>query len=156
MTLTFASRSGFGARGTMTTAGRFVEQLGDASETPIVGRIFVCRTCDRYALPSPGESTRGSRLAAALLGSAASPGHQVVVRTVECLNGCPHPCTAALRTAGKCVIRFSGLEPSDAPALIEVAERYAESADGNIPDEAFPGTLRSKLSLRVAPPMRSS
>ena len=121
----------------------------------MIGRIFVCRTCDRYAPPPAGKPTRGGCLAATLLASAASPGHQVIVRAVEYLNGCPRPCTAALRSAGKYVIRFSGLEPSDAPDLIEMAERYAESADGNIPDEAFPGTLRGKVSLRVAP-VRSS
>ena len=139
----------------MTTAGRFVEELGGAAETLATGRIFVCRTCDRYAPPPAGEPTRGGRLAAALLAGATSAGYQVTVRAVECLNGCPHPCTAALRTAGKYLIRFSGLEPSDAPALIEMAERYAESADGAIPDEAFPGTLKRKVSLRIAP-VRSS
>jgi predicted metal-binding protein len=135
----------------MTTAGRFVEERSGAGAAPVIGRIFVCRTCDRYAPLPAGEPTRGGRLAAALLANPASPGHQVTVRAVECLNGCPHPCTAALRGAGKYVIRFSGLDPSDVPALIEIAERYAESADGNIPDEAFPGSLRGKVSLRVAP-----
>ena len=138
----------------MTTAGRFVEERSGAGEAPVIGRIFVCRTCDRYAPLPAGEPTRGGRLAAALLASA-STGHQVTVRVVECLNGCPRPCTAALRAAGKYVIRFLGLDPSDAPALIEMAERYAESTDGNIPDEAFPGSLRGKVSLRVAP-IRSS
>jgi predicted metal-binding protein len=133
------------------TAGSFVEEPSGTGTTRIIGRIFVCRTCDRYAPPPLAEPTRGGRLAAALLASAAGPGHQVTVRAVECLNGCPHPCTAALRGAGKYVIRFSGLEPSDAPALIQVAERYAASADGNIPDEALPGNLRGKVSLRVAP-----
>ena len=135
----------------MTTAGRFVEERSGAGAAPVIGRIFVCRTCDRYAAPPAGEATRGGRLAAALLAGAASPGHQVTIRAVECLNGCPHPCTAALRGAGKYVIRFSGLEPGDALALIEMAERYAASRDGNIPDEAFPGNLRGKVSLRVAP-----
>lgn len=135
----------------MTTVNGFVEELRTAGENPVVGRIFVCRTCDRYAPPPAGEPTRGGRLAAALLASAAKPASHVVVRAVECLNGCPHPCTAALRNAGKYVIRFSGLEPSDAPALIKMAQLYAESWDGNIPDEAFPGTLRSKVSLRLAP-----
>jgi predicted metal-binding protein len=83
--------------------------------------------------------------------SGRGPGHTVTVRAVECLNGCPHPCTAALRTPGKCLIRFSGLEPEDAPALIEAAERYAASSDGNLPGEAMPAVLRDKVSLRVSP-----
>jgi predicted metal-binding protein len=115
------------------------------------GRIIVCLTCDRYGSPRAGEPTPGRRLAVALLANAHQPGHQVTVRTVECLNGCPHPCTAALRTPGKCVIRFSGLTPDDAPALIETAARYATSADGDIPAEAMPASLRDKISLRIGP-----
>ena len=117
----------------------------------MTGRIIVCLTCNRYAAPRAGEPTPGRRLAVALLASARSPGHEVTVRTVECLNGCPHPCTAALRTPGKCIIRFSGLTPEDAPALIEAAEHYAISHDGNIPSEAIPASLRSKVSLMVGP-----
>lgn len=115
------------------------------------GRIVVCLTCNRYAPAPAGEPTPGRKLAAALQEKARSPGHPVTVRTVECLNGCPHPCTAALRVPGKCVIRFSGLTPEDAPALIEAAEHYAASDDGDIPVEALPDRLRDKVSLRVGP-----
>ncbi len=113
------------------------------------GRIIVCLTCNRYAPPEQGAPTPGRRLATALLASARAPGRDVTVRTVECLNGCPHPCTAALRMPGKCAIRFSGLTPDDAPALIEAAESYAGSASGDIPPEALPAALRGKVSLRV-------
>ncbi len=114
------------------------------------GRIFVCVTCNRYAAPVPGETPPGRRLAGALRAGAGAGGHQVTVRAVECLNGCPHPCTAALRTPGKCVIRFSGLTPDDAPALIEAAERYAASATGDLPADVMPASLVGKVSLRVA------
>lgn len=113
------------------------------------GRIFVCLTCNRYAPPPPGEPGPGRLLADALTAQARSPGHSVTVRTVECLNGCPKPCTAALRTPGKCLIRLSGLAPGDAPALIELTERYAGSADGNLDPGDFPGGLGAKVSLRV-------
>jgi predicted metal-binding protein len=43
------------------------------------------------------------------------------------------------------------LEPEDAPALIEAAERYAASSDGNLPGEAMPAVLGDKVSLRVSP-----
>ncbi|HQT78858.1 MAG TPA: DUF1636 domain-containing protein [Rhodopila sp.] len=115
------------------------------------GRIFVCLTCNRYAPAQAGEQTPGRRLAAALLEQTRMPARHVTVRTVECLNGCPHPCTAALRAPGKCVIRFSGLTPDDAPALIEAAERYAVSADGDIPTDALPPGLWTKISLRIGP-----
>ena len=114
------------------------------------GRVFVCTTCNRYAPASAGQATPGQRLAHAMKQHAARCGSTVAVRTVECLNGCPHPCTAALRMPGKMVIRFSELTAEDAPALLEAAARYAESADGDIPTEALPVVLRGKVSDRVS------
>ncbi|MBV8614546.1 MAG: DUF1636 family protein [Acetobacteraceae bacterium] len=113
------------------------------------GRVFVCLTCNRYAPPPAGEPTPGQRLAAATKAAAAKSASPVAVRTVECLNGCPHPCMAALRAPGKCVIRFAELGADDAPALIEAAELYATSADGDIPPAALPASLRAKVSGRV-------
>jgi len=81
---------------------------------------------------------------------AAQVGSAVTVRLVECLNGCPNPCMAALRTPGKCVIRFSELTMEDAPALLQAAALYAESPDGDLPSEALPASLRGKVSDRVS------
>ncbi len=114
------------------------------------GRIFVCLTCNRYAPPPAGEPTPGQRLATAMKAAAVRAASPVAVRTVECLNGCPHPCTAALRAPGKCVIRFAELAADDAPALIEAAEVYARSADGDLPAELLPASLRAKVSGRVS------
>ena len=114
------------------------------------GRIFVCTTCNRYTPAAAGEATPGLRLALAMRQHAARCGSTVAVRTVECLNGCPHPCTAALRMPGKVVIRFAELTAEDAPALLEAAARYAESPDGDVPPEALPASLRSKVSDRVS------
>ena len=115
----------------------------------MTGRIFVCQTCNRYAPPKAGEATPGARLAGAMKAAAARAPSPVVVRTVECLNGCPRPCAAALRAPGKCVIRFAALTADDAAALVEAAALYAQSADGNIADEALPAALRAKVSSRV-------
>jgi len=116
------------------------------------GRIFVCVTCDRYASPAADRPSPGRALAGAVAARVQAGGETLTVRTVECLNGCPHPCTAALRMPGKCTIRFSGLTIEDVPALIQAAQDYAESADGNLPAEAMPPRLRGKISLRVALP----
>lgn len=114
------------------------------------GRIFVCVTCNRYAPSQAGEASPGQRLALALKQHANRSGSTVAVRTVECLNGCPHPCTAALRSPGKVVIRFSELAAEDAPALLEAARLYAASADGDLPADAVPAPLRAKVSGRVS------
>jgi predicted metal-binding protein len=113
------------------------------------GRVFICTTCNRYAQAAGGGTTPGQRLAQAMKACAARAGSAVAIRTVECLNGCPRPCTAALREPGKTVIRFSGLTPEDAPALLDAAARYATCADGNLPPDALPEALRIKLSGRV-------
>jgi predicted metal-binding protein len=116
----------------------------------MTGRIFVCTTCHRYAPAPAGQPTPGALLAAAMKRHAAASGSGVTVRTVECLNGCPHPCAAALRMPGKMVIRFAQLTEADAPALLEAATLYARSTDGNVTDAALPAGLRDKVADRVA------
>ncbi len=117
-----------------------------------VSRVFVCTTCNRYAATPAGQATPGQCLARAMKQYAVQCGSTVAVRTVECLNGCPHPCTAALRAPGKMVIRFSELTVEDAPALLDAASRYAESPDGDVRTEALPASLRGKVSDRVSVP----
>ncbi|GAC1045969.1 hypothetical protein thsrh120_59740 [Rhizobium sp. No.120] len=51
-------------------------------------------------------------------------------------------------------MRFSGLEPEDAEALVEAAETHAKSVSGLLADEDIPERLRSKVSLRVEPVAR--
>lgn len=115
-----------------------------------VGRVFVCTTCNRYAPAPAGQATPGQHLAQAMKRHAAQCGSTIAVRTVECLNGCPHPCMAALRTPGKCVIRFSELTVEDAPALLEAAALYAASPDGDMAPETLPASLRGRVSDRVS------
>jgi predicted metal-binding protein len=114
------------------------------------GVIYVCVNCGDNLAVARGEKTQGRRLAEALLAGVGSRG-SIVVRQVECLNGCPKPCNAALRSHGKYTIRFSCLTQGEVPALLELSERYCHSADGNIPTNAFPAGLRDKLVGRNAP-----
>ncbi|WP_207485237.1 DUF1636 family protein [Arenibaculum pallidiluteum] len=119
----------------------------------MAGKIFVCTTCNRYAHAPPGEPTPGQKLAEAMIAIEGGRRGPVAIRTVVCLNNCPKPCAAALRQPGKYVIRFSGLSAGDAPALLEIAERYAASMDGDVPLRDFPEHLRCKVSDRI-PPVR--
>lgn len=114
-----------------------------------MARIFICTTCDRYAPRPAGEELPGLTLALAMKRAAAMAGKSVTVRMVECLNTCPQPCAAALREPGKTVLRFGRLEPEDAPALLETAEAYARTPDGDLPARSLPGRLREKLTDRV-------
>src|SRR3954451_14619915 len=105
-------------------------QASALEERDMRGGIFVCTTCNRYAPPPQGEPTPGQRLAQAMIAIEGGRNGPVPVRTVVCLNGCPKPCTAALREPGKFTIRFSHLTAGDARGLLEIAERYAASPDG--------------------------
>lgn len=116
----------------------------------MIARLFVCTTCARYAPLPPSETTPGERLALAAKARAADEGNDITIRAVVCLNGCPHPCTAALREPGKAVIRFANLTAEDAPALLEAARLYARSHDGDLPADMLPETLRNKVGCRVA------
>ena len=109
---------------------------------------MVCATCDRYAEPRAVPS-RGERMITALRAAAGTA--PVTLRVVECLNGCTRPCTVALRAIGKASLRFSGCAPEDARALLELAESYAASADGEVMENA-PPTLRARLTVHTPAP----
>ena len=114
----------------------------------MAGRIFVCVTCDRAANLQAGQSL-GSRIAAQL--ESAAIAHDISIRRVECHNGCPKPGNAALRDLGKCVIRFHRLEEKDVAGLMEAAELYDRSCDGNLSLSQIPAGLRDKVSTIIPP-----
>ena len=112
-------------------------------------KILVCVTCDRYAgaatMPTPGE-----RLAKAMRDQSNRSAVPTAIRSVECLSNCPNPCAAALRAPGKTSIRFCKLTVDDAAALLVAANAYAQSRDGDIALEAFPTSLRERISDRIS------
>lgn len=95
-------------------------------------RLKVCRTCDRHAA-NPGAS--GAALAAAVAREMPDDAHEYLsLLTVECLSGCKHPGQAMVSGAGL-PLRFGGLTPADAAALVAQALRYAASARRNDPPQ---------------------
>jgi predicted metal-binding protein len=74
----------------------------------------------------------------------------VVIRSVECLNGCYHPAMAALSTPGKSRIRLCNLTEEDAPQLVEAALAHGESEFGTAEATILPATLLGKLSEPAA------
>lgn len=112
-------------------------------------RLFVCQTCCRYASNNAGEPTPGQKLHQACREAAQVAKAEVVVRAVECLNGCLHACMAALSTPGRNRVRLSDLCVDDAHALIEAAIRHASSATGELERE---GTLPERLKDKIAGP----
>lgn len=114
--------------------------------------VAVCRTCPRGD-PVKGtlapilRQSYGDRFAAA----------EIALLMVECLGGCPRPCTAAFDAPDKTWrVRFTGLGPQHAEDLLEAALVYAGSADGGLEDSMLPPGLRGRISARspkrVPPP----
>ena len=108
--------------------------------------LLVCRTCDRAKPIPPGDRSDGSRLAQSLsqcIEEQRVP--SIIIRSVECLSGCPQPCNVALKTYGKTHIQVSHVTERDSSALIDLAVRYHKSSDGTLPAEEIPCSLRSKI-----------
>jgi len=120
----------------------------------VIDRLYVCQTCERDRRVAPGESTRGRRLGDAVAAALerVDADDRLALRRVSCLSGCPSPCNVALRGQRKTALRFSRLCEEDAQAIVDFALRYAESATGEVPGEAWPDGLAERLTVRVPPP----
>lgn len=112
--------------------------------------LYVCVTCVRNG-STPLERRRGRDFAETAKSYAKKRGLLQPIRSVECLMGCPTPCNATLRSPGKVMFRFSGLDRDDAPDVIEISARYAENESGELLQEQLPLRLRGKLAARVMP-----
>ena len=115
------------------------------------GRLFVCGTCSRYAPTPCGQATPGQTLYAACKRAAAETQSDVVIRAVECLNGCPNPCMAALSTPGKARLRLAQLTPDDASALVEAAMLHAR--EERLTPAQLPEKLRGKIAGKPIVPV---
>ncbi len=119
--------------------------------------LYVCLTCERDHTRPAGMPSVGTVLMEALALRANGLDKQFRIRRVECLNGCLHPCNAALRAQGKAWMRLSRLTPLDAMAVLQLTQLYAESPEGWVATELIPARLRAKISQhRVEIPTNDS
>lgn len=116
-------------------------------------RLYVCETCVRDLPIGADKKTRGRQLADAVAERLRVAGLEAhaVHRTVLCLNGCPRPCTVALRAPGKYSLRFGRLTPADAESIVDFLLAYSASPDGDVPREHWPAVLGDKLTMRTPP-----
>src|SRR5689334_9960323 len=103
--------------------------------------LSVCRTCPRESAEKGGLAERLRALAAR---SAAAS--RLGILSVECLGGCPNPCTVACDAPGKWRVRLSGLKAENAADILAAARAYAGLPDGRLSDETLPPALRGHIS----------
>ena len=97
-----------------------------------------------------GQFSAGQQLAEMLLADQAAAG--MVIRVVECLNGCLSPCNVSLRGAGRRTLRFSRIEHADVPALLAFAHRYVAEANESELYNGMPARLSAKLTVNAPSP----
>ena len=104
--------------------------------------LLVCRTCPRYDTENSGRFSH--TLTEALHDNPAV--NETHVRYVQCLGGCPDDGVAAVDAPGKARVRFTGLGPQHAEALIKATHAHYESATGAPPDWELPAELEGRIS----------
>lgn len=108
--------------------------------------LLVCRTCPRYDAATTGDFHRElSELGLA---------DEVALRHVKCLGACPDAGAAAVESPGKARVRFSGLDPNDAGALVAAARAFDQSVTGLPGEWTVPASLRDRISSVRAKPSR--
>ncbi|MBI4693404.1 MAG: DUF1636 family protein [Gammaproteobacteria bacterium] len=110
-------------------------------------RLFVCGSCG-LAPRERGGAMRSPFTAAV---AAAIAGTGLELREVACLNGCLHPCNAALRAPARATLRFSALGPDDVAALLAFAQDYWRAAPGTEAALALPAELAARRAMTTPP-----
>jgi predicted metal-binding protein len=107
--------------------------------------LLICRTCPRYDPRASGEF--GRRLTAAITEIAPDEtGTTVAIRNVQCLGGCPVDGVAAVDGPQKARVRFTGLDESDATAVLAAALAHDACLTGAPDDWEIPAELADRIS----------
>ncbi len=118
--------------------------------------LFVCRSC---AFSPTQRDYVGQRGGHHLLSSLLRLREQwplppeFNIGAVDCLSACNRPCTIALAAVGKNTLMFGDLPPlHSAAAVLQLAHQYYSSADGIIPRQSRPESLKKGILARVPYP----
>lgn len=112
--------------------------------------VFVCVACRQSddADIRPGQSLL-DELRARL---SASEREIIAIESVECLGVCKRPCTVALAGEDKWTYVIGDLDAEgDVDELIDLARRFAASANGIVPWKERPNAFRKGVVSRVPP-----
>ena len=115
--------------------------------------LKVCVSCD----PDASETARRPLLGEILADRVESGlrrrwfGEVLHLRRVQCLASCQHPSTVVFGAIGKCKVRLNDIGWGDAEAILDLAEAYVLSTDGEPDVSQWPEHLRKRLVTLVRP-----
>ena len=127
----------------------------DVCPAPVV--LWVCVTCRLSLLPgvAPPLATDGRELFGliGLLHEAHPQARRVVLRPVECMNGCERACTVAMGGPGKVSYLFGDLEPTEAhaAAVLDCALQFSQRPGGTFGRVERPALMRNSVLARIPP-----
>lgn len=117
--------------------------------------LHVCTSCRASGAPrEPRAHRAGFKLYRELRAAfRESPlGQYVEVRPAECLSICPRPCGIALSSPGAWSYLFGDQPPGEsAGEIMACASLYISTADGFMPRDRRPESLRASILGRVPP-----
>ena len=112
--------------------------------------ITVCDTCN-YSVEESllGDKTGGEILAEHVERLAAGTGLEV--KRESCLMGCERHCNVAIQAEGKLTYVLGKFNPNAhaAEAVIEYAQRHAESESGQVPFTQWPQGVKGHFVARI-------
>lgn len=121
--------------------------------------LHVCTSCREPGSPrEPRENRVGFKLYKEIyaLFQESLLSQQVEVRPTECLSLCPRPCGIALSSPGAWSYLFGEQRPGEsARDILECVSRYIEAADGFMPRDQRPKSLKASILGRM-PPLNKS
>lgn len=114
--------------------------------------IFVCDTCRHSKEDKIGpDGNTGGEVLAQKVERLAMTTPELSVRRQACLMGCDRHCNTAITAPGKLTYVLGMFTPTDASAeaIIEYAQKHADSETGRVPFKEWPPGVKGHFVARI-------
>ena len=108
--------------------------------------LYVCDTCGFAADQKLHQGKTGGEILGAEVRRLVNGSERVEFAPHSCLMGCEHSCNVALQSPGKITYVIGAFRPTEesAAAIVEFAEKYAESETGRVPYREWPQGVKGQ------------
>lgn len=112
--------------------------------------IIVCDTCDYSLLKKLHDGKTGGEILAEHVERIVTD-TAITVRRQSCLMGCERHCNIAIQGDGKLTYVLGRFDPTadSAEAVVEYAQRHAESESGQVPFKQWPQGVKGHFVARI-------